>query len=110
MPSPCLFCKIAAHEIPVTPLYEDDQNIAFSDLHPQAPTHILFIPKQHFPDITQTPADVLGPLFAAAAAYAAQHHPTGHRILTNTGPDAGQSVPHLHLHLLAGRHLAWPPG
>jgi histidine triad (HIT) family protein len=110
----CLFCKIAANTIPVTRLYEDDQILAFPDINPQAPTHILIIPKQHFPSLAHTTAEtapLLGHLLATAAKIAQQQSLTsGYRTVINTGTDGGQTVDHLHLHLLGGRHMGWPPG
>lgn len=106
----CLFCKIAAHTIPVQAAFEDDHLIAFPDINPQAPTHLLLIPKQHFANIAETPADVLGHLTHTAAALAQRLCPGGFRIVANTGPDGGQTVHHLHLHLLGGRPMHWPPG
>ena len=106
----CIFCKIASHAIPVKALYEDDLCLAFADQNPQAPTHLLVIPKQHFANVQEAPAAVLGPLLAAAAKIGAAQLPSGHRIVVNTGDDGGQTVHHLHLHLLGGRHMTWPPG
>ena len=106
----CIFCKIAAHTIPVKSVFEDDLAIAFPDLNPQAPTHLLLIPKQHFAHVEAAPATLLGHLLHTAAALGQQHLPNGHRIVINTGADGGQTVHHLHLHILGGRHLAWPPG
>jgi len=109
-----LFCKIAAGLIPVTRLYEDDHLLAFPDINPQAPTHILIIPKQHIASLAHaTPADtpLLGQLLSAAAKLAMQQNlATGYRTVINTGPDGGQTVHHLHLHLLGGRAMHWPPG
>jgi histidine triad (HIT) family protein len=110
----CLFCNIASGAIPVTRLYEDDLTLAFPDINPQAPTHILIIPKQHIASVAHaTPVDtpLLGHLFAAAAQVARdQNLASGYRLVINTGPDGGQTVDHLHLHLLGGRHMTWPPG
>jgi histidine triad (HIT) family protein len=110
----CLFCKIAAGAIPVTRLYEDDLTLAFPDIHPQAPTHILIIPKQHIASLAHaTPEDapVLGHLLSTAASIAQQQNLTaGYRTVINTGQDGGQTVHHLHLHLLGGRPMHWPPG
>jgi histidine triad (HIT) family protein len=110
----CLFCKIAAGTIPVTRLYEDEQVLAFPDIHPQAPVHILVIPKQHFASLAHTDAgdeSSLGHLlFAATAIAREQNLANGYRLVVNTGPDGGQTVDHLHLHLLGGRHMGWPPG
>ncbi len=110
----CLFCKIAAGTIPVTRLYEDDLCVAFPDINPQAPTHILIIPKQHISSLahaTTEDAPLLGHLLATAAAIAAQQKlADGYRTVINTGSDGGQTVHHLHLHLLGGRAMHWPPG
>jgi histidine triad (HIT) family protein len=108
--SDCLFCKIAAGQIPVKPLFEDDLSLAFADIHPQAPTHLLFIPKQHYANASEAPAGLLGHLLQAAGAYGNTYLPRGFRIVANTGDDGGQTVHHLHLHLLGGRHMTWPPG
>jgi histidine triad (HIT) family protein len=110
----CLFCKIAAGIIPVTKLYEDDLCLAFPDINPQAPTHVLLIPKQHITSLAHTsPTDgsLLGQLLAGAAKVAEQAGlVNGYRTVVNTGGDGGQTVGHLHLHILGGRHLGWPPG
>ncbi len=108
--SDCLFCQIAQGKIPVQPLHQDDRTLAFPDINPQAPTHFLVIPKDHFADVTQVPSDLLGHLLHVSAALAKQHIPKGHRIVVNTGPDGGQTVQHVHLHVLGGRPLHWPPG
>jgi histidine triad (HIT) family protein len=110
----CLFCKIASGVIPVTRLYEDEQTLAFADIHPQAPVHILIIPKTHFASLAQTSheqAPLLGHLITAAVEIAKQQGlANGYRTVINTGPDGGQTVDHLHVHLLGGRHMGWPPG
>jgi histidine triad (HIT) family protein len=106
----CLFCKIAAGTIPVKPVYEDDRAIAFPDINPQAPTHFLVIPREHFSDVTEVPAELLGHLLHAAAGVAKEQLPGGHRIVINTGADGGQTVQHVHLHVLGGRAMHWPPG
>ena len=106
----CLFCKIAAHTIPVKAVYEDDLTLVFPDINPQAPTHLLVIPKQHFADATQVPAELLGQVLKVAATIGERELPKGFRIVANTGHDGGQTVGHLHLHLLGGRHMTWPPG
>ena len=110
----CLFCKIASGTIPVTRLFENEQVLAFPDIHPQAPVHILIIPKQHFGSLAHTTgvdASVLGHLLAAAGEVAQQQNlAKGYRVVINTGADGGQTVEHLHLHLLGGRHMGWPPG
>jgi histidine triad (HIT) family protein len=110
----CLFCKIASGAIPVTKIYEDDTVLAFPDINPQAPTHILLIPKHHFASLAKTSAAdtaLLGHLLAAANQVAQQQGLTnGYRTVINTGADGGQTVEHLHLHILGGRHMSWPPG
>ncbi len=106
----CLFCKIGAGLIPVKPLYEDERVMAFADIHPQAPTHVLFIPKTHYANVGDAPAELLGHLLHAAAALGKAQLPGGYRIVMNTGDDGGQTVDHLHLHVLGGRHMGWPPG
>jgi histidine triad (HIT) family protein len=110
----CLFCKIASGAIPVTRLYEDETVLAFSDIHPQAPVHILVIPKQHFASLAQTSStetELLGQLLLVVSKIAhLQHLDNGFRTVINTGPDGGQTVDHLHLHLLGGRQMHWPPG
>ena len=111
----CIFCKIAAREIPAEILRESDRVVAFRDLNPQAPTHILLIPKEHIASLAEV-ADDHGPMLADIAQ-AATHlartegiDQTGWRMVSNVGPDAGQAVFHLHFHLLGGRSMQWPPG
>ena len=111
----CIFCRIAAHEIPSEIVHESEDVVAFRDTNPQAPTHILLIPKDHVPSMRELGdkhGDMLGELFASAAhlARAEGIDDTGWRIVANVGPDAGQSVDHLHFHLLGGRSMRWPPG
>jgi len=106
----CIFCKIASHAIPVDAIYEDDQVIAFNDREPQASTHLLVIPKQHFANVGAADATLLGQLLHAAATLADKLVPAGHRFVINTGADGGQTVHHLHLHVLGGRPMSWPPG
>lgn len=113
--SDCVFCRIAAHEIPATVVHEDDETLAFRDLDPRAPLHVLVIPKRHIASVDAASADdspLLGRLITAAAEIARAEGVVagGYRLVLNTGPDAGQSVHHIHLHLLAGRSLHWPPG
>lgn len=107
----CLFCKIADGQIPATIIYSDDQVVAFRDINPQAPTHVLVIPRRHYANATGA-AGVWEVLMGAAVAVAAQEGlgAPGYRLVINSGPDAGQSVDHLHVHVLGGRALAWPPG
>ncbi len=108
----CIFCKIASGEIPSNLVKSGDDYVAFRDLNPQAPTHILLIPKQHYsglPDVRDP--NLLGKLFSAAAEIAQEQGlEKGYRLVVNTGEDGGQTVFHLHLHLLGGRTLNWPPG
>lgn len=110
----CVFCRIAAREIPAEILHESDTVVAFRDLEPKAPTHILIIPKEHLEsiaDIDQRHGGMLADLAQAAAHLAdTESLDDGWRLVTNVGPDAGQSVFHLHVHLLGGRRMAWPPG
>ena len=111
----CIFCKIANHEIPSTVVYEDDQVIAFDDLNPQAPVHFLVIPKEPIPSLDDMAEDhkgLVGHLQWVVRQVARQQGLSegGYRVVTNIGVDGGQSVPHLHYHVLGGRHLAWPPG
>jgi histidine triad (HIT) family protein len=108
----CLFCKIAAHEIPSEVVHEDEHVVAFRDVDPRAPLHVLVIPRRHVTSIGEADPETIGRVGAAAAKIAgdAGYAEKGYRLVTNVGPDAGQSVPHLHFHVLAGRHLGWPPG
>ena len=110
----CLFCRIVAGEIPSDRVHEDDDVIAFRDINPRAPTHVLVIPRRHIPDaraLTDADAGVLARLFAVMRQLAEEAGlGSGYRIVTNVGPDAGQSVAHLHFHLLGGRSMGWPPG
>ena len=108
----CIFCKIAAHEIPAQIVHEDDDVVVFRDLRPVAPFHVLVIPKRHVDSLAQSDPALAGRVAAAAAKAAAEagYSESGYRVVTNVGPDAGQSVAHLHFHVLAGRSLAWPPG
>ena len=110
----CLFCRIVAGEIPAKKLYEDEHVVAFEDISPQAPTHVLVIPKRHIGGLKEAePADaeMLGRCQLAAAAVAKQQGiEHGYRTVVNVGPGAGQTVFHFHVHLLGGRPLHWPPG
>ena len=113
--SSCIFCKIAAREIPAEILRESDRLVAFRDLDPKAPTHILLIPKDHIAsleDLTDEHAAMLADIAQAAAHLARTEgiDQTGWRLVSNVGPDAGQAVFHLHFHLLGGRKMLWPPG
>jgi len=111
----CLFCKILAGEIPADIIYESDTAIAFRDISPKAPTHVVIIPRQHIAtinDIDQEHEPVVGSLFSAAKAIAAREGlaEEGYRVTMNCNKAAGQTVFHLHLHLLGGRQFDWPPG
>jgi histidine triad (HIT) family protein len=110
----CLFCGIAAGEIPATVVHETARTLAFRDLNPVAPTHVLVIPRDHYAnagELADADPAYAGELLGAAVAVAGQEGLTGgFRIVVNTGDDAGQSVHHLHLHVLGGRPLGWPPG
>lgn len=107
----CIFCKIANHEIPTEPVFENDKVIAFNDLNPQAPTHILVIPKTHVASVSDVKdLSVMQDLFDAVQQITAKNNITSYRTVINTGSDAGQTVSHLHIHILAGRPLLWPPG
>jgi histidine triad (HIT) family protein len=110
----CPFCGIAAGDIPATVVHETARTLAFRDLNPVAPTHVLVIPRDHFADIAELSAAdpvYLAEVLAAAVDVARQEGLTGgYRLVTNTGDDAGQSVHHLHVHVLGGRSLGWPPG
>lgn len=110
----CIFCKIAAREIPTTKVYEDDRVVAFNDLDPQAPVHILIIPKEHIAsaaEINESNSSVVAHIFEVAAKIAAEKGlDNGYRIVNNCGESAGQSVKHLHFHLMGGRDFGWPAG
>jgi histidine triad (HIT) family protein len=110
----CLFCRIVAGEVPATVVHEGPRTLAFRDLNPQAPTHVLVIPKDHHAtaaDLAEADPAYAGEVLAAAAAVARQEGlGSGYRLVANTGDDAGQSVHHLHVHVLGGRVLSWPPG
>ncbi len=110
----CLFCKIVAGTIPSRKLHEDEFCIAFADIHPQAPTHALIVPRRHIASLAEMDAkdsDLVGHLHFAAAALAEKLGlAKGYRTVVNTGADGGQTVDHLHVHLLGGRAMHWPPG
>jgi histidine triad (HIT) family protein len=110
----CLFCKIVAGDIPSTVVYQDEDVFAFRDINPQAPQHILIIPKRHIPSIVELTLEdgpILAHLFTVTNKLAQDLQlERGYRVVTNVGKDAGQSVLHLHFHLLGGRALKWPPG
>jgi len=114
MPADCLFCRIVAGEIPATRLHADELVVAIRDIGPQAPTHVLIMPVTHIAsaaDLTEADGPLLGRIFAVAADLARQEGlDGGWRLVTNVGRDGGQSVDHLHVHLLGGRSMSWPPG
>jgi len=112
--SDCLFCKIVDGKIPAKLVTQDDRAVAFRDLNPQAPTHVLIVPKKHIPslnELTEADAALVGHLHVVAKQIAADEGlRDGWRVVFNTGAHAGQTVFHIHLHLLGGRGMAWPPG
>ena len=111
--SDCLFCKIAAGEIPSNKVYEDEVCYAFHDIAPQAPTHFLVIPKAHIgsvSEITEDNSGVAAHIFEVIAKLSKELGLDSYRVVSNIGEQAGQSVPHLHFHVLAGRDMTWPPG
>ena len=114
MRNSCVFCRIAAGKAPARTVYEDDRIIAFDDIHPMAPTHILVIPRRHIENVAQAEAadaSLLGEMMLAAAKIAQAEGIGGEfRLVTNSGAGAGQSIFHLHMHLLGGRRMGWPPG
>ena len=111
----CIFCKIVRREAPARIVYEDEDVLAFKDVNPQAPVHILVIPKKHIANLAaMTEADeaVVGKMHLLMKGLAKEHstYQCGFRVVANSGPDAGESIPHLHFHLLGGRKMHWPPG
>ena len=111
----CLFCQIIRREIPAAIVFEDDAMIAFNDINPQAPTHVLIVPKRHIEtltELTEGDDELVGALVRRAAAIATERGfaASGYRTVFNTNRDAGQTVFHIHLHLLGGRPMTWPPG
>ena len=112
MAADCLFCKIVAGEIPATKVYEDEHAFGFQDVNPQAATHVLLVPKTHFADLPALAADpeAAAGLLAGIAAYAREAGLTDFRTVFNTGAAVGQTVFHVHAHVLAGRSFGWPPG
>ena len=111
----CLFCRIIAREIPASIVYEDDRLLAFNDINPQAPTHVLVVPKRHIDSLNALASGddaIVGEMVRRAAAIATDRGIStgGYRTVFNTNRDAGQTVFHIHLHLLGGRSLGWPPG
>lgn len=115
MSAGCLFCRIAAGEVPSDVVYQDDHVLAFRDINPRAPTHVLVVPRRHIPsarDLGPGDGELLGAMFGAANRVTNGNgvaH-SGFRLVINVGPAAGQSVDHLHLHVLGGRQFRWPPG
>lgn len=113
VPDDCLFCRIVRGEIPAKLVMEDEHVVAFRDIKPEAPTHVLVVPREHIASLdTATDPAIVGRLALAAARIARDEGiaASGYRTVINTNGDAGQTVFHLHLHLLGGRHLRWPPG
>jgi histidine triad (HIT) family protein len=113
--SVCIFCKIVEKMIPANIVYESDTCIAFNDINPVAPSHILFIPKKHIESVdklTEADSGMIGKIILEITEYARKNNfsKNGYRIVNNTGADAGQTVFHIHFHLLAGRKMEWPPG
>ena len=115
----CLFCKIIEGEIPSTAVYQDELVYAFADINPKAPVHVLIVPREHIGSLSEAGLDntdaakraLLGHLLCVAAKIARKKElGNGYRVVVNTGPDGGQTVDHLHLHLMGGRGLTWPPG
>jgi len=111
----CLFCKIIARQVPASIVYEDDRVLAFTDINPQASTHVLVVPKQHIESLNALEAEhdaLVGEVVRRAAAIAKERGISagGYRTVFNTNRDAGQTVFHIHLHLIGGRNLGWPPG
>ena len=115
MEETCIFCRIAAGSIPARSAYEDDAVFAFHDIDPRAPVHVLLIPRKHVPSVNELNAadsEIIGKLYLAARKLAQELgvSNSGYRLVMNCGEDAGQSVDHMHLHMLGGRSLKWPPG
>ncbi len=112
--SNCIFCKIVAKQIPANEVYRGDDCVVISDANPQAPEHFLVLPLQHVANLStyaeSTEPALAGKLFAVAARVGRERSVNGFRVVVNEGPDGGQTVEHLHLHVLAGRHMNWPPG
>ena len=114
-PMSCLFCRIVSGEIPASKVYEDDEVLAFNDINPQAPLHVLVIPRRHVSttnDLSASDDGIVGTMVRRAAAIAREkgYADRGYRVVMNCNAEAGQTVFHIHLHLLAGRGLGWPPG
>jgi|SRR5580704_11979333 histidine triad (HIT) family protein len=112
--SECIFCKIVRGEIPCDEVARSERAVAFRDLNPKAPVHVLVVPMRHADNLGDFAAaaspDEMGELLALASRVGREASPNGYRVVINEGPDGGQTVSHLHLHVLAGRHMGWPPG
>ncbi len=110
--SDCIFCKIGTGEIPARFAYRDDDVFAIEDLSPQAPGHLLVIPRKHYSSVADLAAEpeLVAKVFTAAAQLGRDRAPGGYRLVANTGADGGQTVDHVHVHVLSGRQLHWPPG
>ena len=110
----CIFCKIIAGEIPAKPVYRDDDVIAITDVNRQAPDHLLVMPVKHVRNVGEVAAQhddaTMAKVFSRAAHLGRERAPNGYRLVVNSGPDGGQTVDHLHVHVLSGRHMGWPPG
>lgn len=109
----CPFCKVVRREVPAAIVHEDDQVLGFEDIAPKAPTHLLFVPKVHLPGLSHARTGdepLLGHLFVTIARFARENDLKSYRTVTNDGAQAGQSVFHMHVHVLAGRAMRWPPG
>jgi len=111
----CLFCKISNGQIPAKIVYQDDKTMAFDDIHPEAPVHVIIIPKKHIPsipDITDEDQDIMGYLYLVVNRIAIDKSLTedGFRLVINCGKSGGQDIPHIHIHMLGGRLFGWPPG
>jgi histidine triad (HIT) family protein len=111
----CIFCKVARGKLPAYILHKDEHVVAFHDINPQAPVHVLVVPIKHIPDLesaTESDVDIVGRMFQAAARVAndLRFAKNGYRLVLNNGGGAGQIVPHLHLHVMSGRRFDWPPG
>ena len=113
MSQDCIFCKIAWKKIESDLIYEDDKVVAFKDLNPQAPIHVLIVPREHYAEILEAPASITGHIFSNVVPVLVDKfglESTGFRLVVNTGKQGGQTVEHLHVHLLGGRDMTWPPG
>jgi histidine triad (HIT) family protein len=115
MPSDCLFCRIISGELPSAQIYSDDSVVAIRDISPQAPTHILLLSRKHIASVAEIGAaehDLIGKMFAVGTELATREGVAedGYRLVVNVGRNGGQTVDHLHVHLLGGRHMSWPPG